>query len=171
MDLFAVETGNIDIKKNKPVCLGQAILDPSKTLMYEFHNGHISPIYRSEVRLWNIYTDSIFYNIDAEDLYRDFAKDVEKRFDRSGYLKNNKTLPAARKNRKSWWKRMEKELLGKVKIAFVVLMEKMINKMLEDERCKGTKKCVVAEGFTIDVYKTCLCDAKKKKKRENMYKK
>ena len=65
---------------------------------------------------------------------------------------------------------MEKELLGKVKIAFVVLMEKMINKMLEDERCKGTKNCVVAEGFTIDVYKTCLCDAKTKY-REKMYKK
>ena len=65
---------------------------------------------------------------------------------------------------------MEKELLGKAKIAFVVLMEKMINKMLEDERCKGTKKCVVAEGFTIDVYKTCLCDPKTKY-REKMYKK
>ena len=51
MDLFAVEIGNIDIKKNKPVCLGQAILDLSKTLMYEFCNGHISLIYGSEVRL------------------------------------------------------------------------------------------------------------------------
>ena len=170
MELFAVEIGNTGIKKNKPVYLGQVILDLSKTLMYEFHNGHISPIYQREVRLWNIDTGSIFYNIDAEDLYRDLAKAVEKGFDRSGYSKNNNKPPATRKNEKSWWKRMEKELPGKVKIAFVALMEKMIDKMLEDKHCKCTKKCVVAEGFTIDVYKTCLCDAKTKY-REKMYKK
>ena len=51
MEFFAVEIGNAKIKKNKPVYLGQAILDLSKTLMYEFHNGHISLIYGSEVRL------------------------------------------------------------------------------------------------------------------------
>ena len=64
---------------------------------------------------------------------------------------------------------MEKELPGKVKIAFVGLMEKMIDKMLEDKRCKGTKKCVVAEGFTIDVYKTCLCDAKTKYREKMLF--
>ena len=36
MELFAVEIRNTEIKKNKPVYLGQAILDLSKTLMYEF---------------------------------------------------------------------------------------------------------------------------------------
>ena len=51
MELFAGEIGNTKIKKNKPVCLGQAILDLSKTLMYEFCNGPISLIYGSEVRL------------------------------------------------------------------------------------------------------------------------
>ena len=51
MELFAVETGNTKIKKNKPVYLGKAILDLSKTLMYEFRNGHISPIYGSEAKL------------------------------------------------------------------------------------------------------------------------
>ena len=35
-DLFAVEMGKTEIKMNKPVYLGQAILDLCKTLMYEF---------------------------------------------------------------------------------------------------------------------------------------
>ena len=34
--LFAVEMGKTELNMNKPVYLGQAILDLSKTLMYEF---------------------------------------------------------------------------------------------------------------------------------------
>ena len=36
-ELFVVEMGKIEIKINKPVYFAQAILDPSKTRMYEFH--------------------------------------------------------------------------------------------------------------------------------------
>ena len=104
----------------------------------------------------------LFYNIDTEDLYRDIAKYVEEKFDRSGHSKDDNRPLAIRKNKKRWWKRMKKELAGKVKIDFVALMEKMIDKMLEDKPCKGTKNCVVAEGFTIDEYETCLCDGKTK---------
>ena len=43
--LFAVEMGKREITMNKPVYLGQAILDLlSKTLMYEFHY-HITPFF------------------------------------------------------------------------------------------------------------------------------
>ena len=35
-----------------------------------------------------------------------------------------------------------------------------IDKEVEEKRCKGTKKCVVAEGLTFDDYKTCLFDDK-----------
>ena len=31
-------------------------------------------------------------------------------------------------------------------------------KRVEEKRCKGTKKCVVAEGLMFDDYKTCLFD-------------
>ena len=33
-----------------------------------------------------------------------------------------------------------------------------MHKKVEDERCKGTKNCVVAEGLMSDDYKTCLFD-------------
>ena len=55
------------------------------------------------------------------------------------------------------------------KIAFVALMEKMIDKILQDKHCKGTKQCVVAEGFTIDVYKTYLCDGKTKYREKMLF--
>ena len=44
---------------------------------------------------------SFVYEIETEDFYRDIAKDVEKRFDTSGYSKDeNRPLPIG-KNKKS----------------------------------------------------------------------
>ena len=92
--LFVVEMGKTEITMNKPVYLGQAILDLSKTLMYEFHYDYMRPKYDSKVNLCYMDTDSFVYEIETEDLYRDIAKDVKKRFDTSGYSKDdNRPLP------------------------------------------------------------------------------
>ena len=50
--LFAVEMGKREITMNKPVYLGQAILDLSKTLMYEFHYDYMRTQYSSKVKLY-----------------------------------------------------------------------------------------------------------------------
>ena len=60
---------------------------------------------------------------------------------------------------------MKDELGGKIMREFVALRTKMyayrkIDKEVEEKRCKGTKKCVVFEGFTFDGYETCLFDSK-----------
>ena len=39
--LFAVEIEKTEIKTNKPVYLGQTILDLSKTLMYDFNYNYM----------------------------------------------------------------------------------------------------------------------------------
>ena len=79
---------------NKPVYLGQAILDLSKTPMYEFHYDYLRPKYDSKVNLCYMDTDSFVYEIETEDFYRDTAKDMKKRFDTSGYSKDyNRPLP------------------------------------------------------------------------------
>ena len=55
-----------------------------------------------------------------KDFYRDIAKDVEKRFDTSGYSKDdNRPLPI-RKNKKVIGL-MKDELVGKIMIEFVAL--------------------------------------------------
>ena len=69
-------------------------------------------------------TDSFVYEIGTEDFYRDIAKDVEKRFDTSGYSKDeNRPLPIG-KNKKVIG--LMKDKLGeKIMTEFVALREKM----------------------------------------------
>ena len=122
--LFAVEIEKSEIKMGKPVYLGQAILDLSKTLMYEFLYDYMKPKYGRKVNLCYLDTDSFVYEIETEDFYRDIAKDVEKRFDTSGYSKDeNRPLPI-RENKKVIGL-MKDELGGKIMTAFVALRSKM----------------------------------------------
>ena len=65
--IFAVEMGKTEIKMNKPVYLGQAILDLSKTPMYEFHYDYMRRKYGSKVKLCYMDIDSFVYEIESED--------------------------------------------------------------------------------------------------------
>ena len=89
-DLMIIEMKKVEAKMNKPIYLGQAILDISKTLMYEFWYDYIKPKYEDKARLCYMDTDSFVINIKTEDFYKDIASDVEKWFDTSKYDKNNK---------------------------------------------------------------------------------
>ena len=46
-----MEMGKTEIKMNKPVYLGQVLLDLRKTLMYEFHQDYMRPRYGNKVKL------------------------------------------------------------------------------------------------------------------------
>ena len=49
-DLMGCKMGKIKLVMNKPVYLGQAILDLSKIIMYEFHYDYMLPrLYASKV--------------------------------------------------------------------------------------------------------------------------
>ena len=79
---------------NKPIYLGQSILDLSKTLMYEFYYEYLKLKYRNKKKLCYRDTDSFIIQIQTEDFYENIAKDVDKWFDNSGYVKKiNKPLP------------------------------------------------------------------------------
>ena len=67
-----------EVLMNKPIYLGQAILDISKTLMYEFWYDYIKPKYEDKVKLCYMVTDSFIMHIETEDFYRDIADDVDK---------------------------------------------------------------------------------------------
>ena len=86
--LFAVEKVKTEIKMNKSMYYGQAILDLSETLIYEFHCDYMRPKYGSKVKLSYMDTDSFVYEIETENFYRDIARNVAKRFDTSGYSKD-----------------------------------------------------------------------------------
>ena len=50
-DLVLLNVGKSFVTLNKPIYLGQAILDTSKTLMYDFHHGYIREKYGDRARL------------------------------------------------------------------------------------------------------------------------
>ena len=84
-NLIAIHMTKTKIYYNKPVYLGMCILDLSKTLMYDFHYNYIKSKYGSEAKLLYTDTDSLIYEIGAEDFYRDIAGDVETWFDTSEF--------------------------------------------------------------------------------------
>ena len=116
------------VKMNKPIYLGQAILDISKTLMYEFWNDYIKSKYDDKARAFYMDTDSFVINIKTEDFYKDIASDVKKWFDISKYDEN--VFPIG-KTKKVIGK-FKDELEGKIMTEFCALRAKAyaINQMM-----------------------------------------
>ena len=159
-NLMVCEMGKIKVVMNKPVYLGQAILDLSKIVMYEFHYDYMVLKYGLEkLKLCYMDTDSLVYDIKTEDFYEDIANDVEARFDTSGYSKTDFELLPISVNKKVIGL-MKDELRGKIMTEFVALRPKLYSyKKLdgsEDKKCKGIKKCVVKKTLTFEDYKACL---------------
>ena len=85
-NLMGCKMGKIKVVMNKPVYLGQAILDLSKIVMYEFHYDYMVPKCGDRLKLCYMDTDSLVYHIRTEDFYADITDDIPARFDTSGYI-------------------------------------------------------------------------------------
>ena len=77
-ELVIMEMKRREVKMNKPIYLDQAILDISKTLMYEFCYYYIKPKYEDKARLCYMDTDSFVIHIKTEDFHKDNAGDDER---------------------------------------------------------------------------------------------
>ena len=77
-ELMAIEMRKTKVTMNKPVYLGQAILDISKTLMYEFWYDYLKPKYDDKVKICYMDTDSLIIHVKTEDFYKDVVQDVNK---------------------------------------------------------------------------------------------
>ena len=86
--LMGCEMGKIKVVMDKPVYLGQTMLDLSKIVMYEFNYDYMKPKNLKGLTLCYMDTDSLIYSIKTEDFYKDIAEDVVNRFDMSGYNPN-----------------------------------------------------------------------------------
>ena len=142
-DLLIMEMKKTEVKMNKPIYLGQAILDLSKTLMYEFWYDYIKPMYSDKAKLCYTDTDSLVIHIKTDDFYKDIANDVERLFDTSNYnKKDNRPLPIG-KNKKVIGM-FKDELGGKIMTEFCALRAKAYAYKLGDDterkKAKGTKK-------------------------------
>ena len=157
-DLMGCEMGKTILKMNKPVYIGQAILDLSKMVMYEFHYDYMIPKYGDKISLCYMDMDSFIYEIETDDFYSDIADKIESRFDTSGYADDgSRPLPVGLNKKVIGL--MKDELGGEIMSEFVVLRPKMYaykvaNK--ESKKCKGIKKCIVKKDIKFEDYKRCL---------------
>ena len=154
-DLLIMEMRKVEVRMNKPIYLGQAILDISKTLMYEFWYDYIKPKYGDKARLCYMDTDSFIMHIKTEDFYKDIADDVERWFDTLNYDKNdNRPLPVGKN--KNVTAKFKDELGGKIMIKFCALRAKAYVHKLDDDtekkKAKSTKKCIVKREITFKDY-------------------
>ena len=118
-----MEMKKVEVKMNKPIYFGQAILDISKILMYKFWYNYIKPKCGDEARLCYMDTDSFITYIKTEDFQKDIANDVEKWFDTYNYDKKNERLLPIGKNKKVIGL-FKDELGGKILKVFVALRAK-----------------------------------------------
>ena len=168
--LVAIHMKRTKLTFNKPVYCGMAILDLSKTLIYDFHYGYILPKYGKNQKLLFTDTDSLCYEIETEDFYKDISGDVEKGFDTSNFPKDhpsgiqgkNKKVPGM----------MKDEAGGRIIEEFVGLRAKLYSyKMFEgkeEKKCKGIKKSVIKKNISHEDYKECLFSGASQMRKMNV---
>ena len=139
-NLVAVHKIKETLTLNRPAYVGMCILDLSKTLMYDFHYNYIKKNYENKAKLLFTDTDSLTYEIEAEDVHKDFWKDKEM-FDNSDYDENS--LFHDKTNKKVIGK-FKDEAAGIPITEFVGLRSKMYSYMKDNQKggktAKGIKK-------------------------------
>ena len=155
-NLVAIHKIKEQIKLNKPAYVGMCILDLSKTLMYDFHYNYIKQKYGSKAKLLFTDTDSLTYEIEAEDVYEDFWKDKDL-FDNSDYPENS---PYFYKKNKKVIGKFKDEAAGTIIKEFVGLRSKMYSYIKdnnkEEKTAKGIKKNIIKNIIKYINYKETL---------------
>ena len=164
-----MEMKNSEVKINKPIYLGQAVLDLSKTLMFEFWYDYLKPRYGDQIRLCYTDTDSFIMRIKTDDFYKDINNDVDKWFDTSNFNKNDNRLLEIGKN-KTVLGKFKDDLGGKIMTKFCALRAKaysfLINDFTDDDyeknrivnkKAKATKNVLLREkSYLIIILIHCL---------------
>ena len=167
-NLIAVHMKKTEVYFNKPVYVGQAILDLSKTLMFNFHYTYIKKKYKNKAELLFTDTDSLMYEIKTKDFYLDICPDVRDKFDTSDYpsIHPSGIITGANKKVIGMFK---DEVAGKQITHFVGLRPKLYSFKIEEDRevrkCKGIKKNVVKKKLDFDDYVKCLFSGEKEMRK------
>ncbi len=123
-NLIAVHMEKTTVKLNKPIQIGMSILDLSKTLMYRFHYDYIKTKYGDRATLLFTDTDSLCYEIQTDDFYKDISADVSEWYDTSNFDPNHPSGIPTGVNKKVVGM-MKDECGGKQIIKFVGLRSKL----------------------------------------------
>ena len=135
-NLMAVHKIKETLTLNRPAYVGMCILDLTKTLMYDFHYNCIKKKYGGRAKFTD--TDSLTYEIEAEDVYKNFWNDNSSYPENSPYYCNaNKKVIGKFKD----------EACGVPITEFVGLKSKMYSYIKSNKKggktTKGIKKNVI----------------------------
>ena len=170
-NLVSVHMKKTSLTMNKPIYLGMCILDLSKIIMFDFHYNYIKSKYADKAKLLFTDTDSLMYEIETEDFYKDISGDVKDRFDTSDYPENHPSGIPTGENKKVLGM-MKDEAAGKIIKEFVGLRSKLYSFVMDDggetKKCKGIKKQVVKRSIRHEDYKTCLTTGKELLRKQNI---
>ena len=159
-NLVAVHKIKETLTLNRPAYIGMCILDLSKTLMYNFHYNYIKKKYGNKAKLLFTDTDSLTYEIEAEDVYQDFWNDKD-RFDNSDYPESS-----------PYFDKTNKKVIGKFKdeasavpiTEFIGLRSKMYSYIKDNNKggktAKGIKKNIIKNNIKHTDYKNVLLENK-----------
>jgi hypothetical protein len=149
-----------EVKLNKPIFIGQAVLDQSKHLMYDFHyNFMLKKIERENIDLLFTDTDSLCYSIRNQNPY-EIIKQNKNVFDLSAYPKDHELYDAT--NKKVIGKFKDEAIDGEMRYIteFIGLKSKCYDYTTDDgqdhKRCKGIKRYVIKQNLNFETYKDVL---------------
>ena len=157
-NLAAFHMKKTEVYFNKPTYVGQAILDLSKTLMFDFHYNYVRDKYGEKAELLFTDTDSLMYLIQTEDFYQEINKDIKKKFDTSDYPEKH---PSGIKTgvQKKVIGKFKDEAAGKQITHSVGLRPKLYSYKIEEKgetrKAKGVKKNVIKNSLSFEDYKKC----------------
>ena len=159
-NLVAVHKIKETLTLNRPAYVGMCILDLSKTLMYDFHYNYIKSKYGDKAKLLFTDTDSLTYEIEAKDVYKDFWNDKDK-FDNSDYSESS---PYFDKTNKKVIGKFKDEAAGVSICEFVGLRSKMYSYIKDNQKggktAKGIKKNIIKNNITHENYRDTLFNNK-----------
>jgi hypothetical protein len=151
-NLILVENRRLNVLLNQPIYVGQAVLDISKCLMYDFHYNVIKKKFGNKVKLMLTDTDSLMYEIETPDVYDYLRNEIGELMDLSNFPNPDTT------NSKVIGK-FKDETAGVPIREFVGLRSKSYAFKLDEEskmKCKGIKKCCIKKDLNFDAYKQVL---------------
>ena len=159
-NLMAVHKINEALTLNMPAYMVMCILYLSKMLMYDFYYNYIKEKYGNKAKLLFTVTVILTYEIEAEDVYKDFWNDKDM-FDNSDYPENSPCY--CNVNIKVIGK-FKDEACGVPITEFVGLKSKMYSYIKSDEKggktTKGVKKNVIKNNIKHEGYKNVLLNNK-----------
>ena len=156
-NLVGVHLLRAEVKLNKPIYIGQAVLDQSKHIMQDFHYNFMLKQYeKKDIDVCMTDTDSLCYHLKNKDPYEIIANN-KFYFDLSEYPKNHKLYDPT--NKKVIGKFKDESISNGVHYIkeFVGLRSKLYaytqtDDKKEHKKCKGVSSSVVKKHITFENY-------------------